>query len=108
MLKVCEKPRHDVCLGSLGIRLTFDLSLFMSKAESSAWDALECSGADQREQDQASIQEVVSLHEAGFMVRIQAPATETFELQVHCHRRPLSSMPTGFRGFQSKKPFHVS
>ncbi|CAL8280497.1 unnamed protein product [Arctogadus glacialis] len=69
-----------------GVKLFLLDRLFLTaphvKAESSAWDALECSGADQREQDQASIQEVVSLHEAGFTVRIQAPATETFELQV--------------------------
>ena len=70
-------------LGSLGICLTFDLSLFTSKAEGLASDTWERSGADQWEQDQASIQEVVSLQEAGFAVRVQAPATETFELQVH-------------------------
>ncbi|KAJ3589840.1 hypothetical protein NHX12_010681 [Muraenolepis orangiensis] len=39
-------------------------------------------GSDQLKQDEANVREVVSLHEAGFVVRIQAPATETFELQV--------------------------
>ncbi|KAG7269413.1 hypothetical protein CRUP_015451, partial [Coryphaenoides rupestris] len=51
-------------------------------ADSSATDTSEQSHADQLKQDQANIQEVVNLHEEGFAVRIQAPGTETFELQV--------------------------
>ena len=81
----------------MSVRPLTSLSLFVSKVEGPASDLWEQSGADQREQDKASIQEVVSLHEAGFAVRIQAPATETFELQVHRHRRPLLSMSPGFR-----------
>ncbi|CAL8265646.1 unnamed protein product [Merluccius merluccius] len=50
--------------------------------DGSASDSSEQSRADQLKQDEANIQEVVNLHEAGFAVRIQAPGMETFELQV--------------------------
>jgi len=78
----------------LSLTLSLSLSLFKSTApteapqglaDSSATDTSEQSHADQLKQDQADIQEVVDLHEAGFAVRIQAPGTETFELQVNRH-----------------------
>lgn len=74
---------------SVFIHLTSDLSLFTSTAPTETQGLVDSTVIDTSEQslkqDQANIQEVVKLHEAEFAVRIQAPGTETFELQVNCH-----------------------
>ncbi|KAM4620387.1 clustered mitochondria protein homolog [Polymixia lowei] len=89
-------PQHDVVLEREGRPEMKQVTLFLvdrlfltaphakvppkKSGEGSMKDGPEQSHTDKGEE--LSIQEVVNLHEMGFIIRIQAPGTETFELQV--------------------------
>lgn len=56
----------------------------------------EGSGADADPGEEANEQEVIVIQDTGFTVKIQAPGTEPFDLQVSSLTHPLTPQKPGF------------